>query len=309
MSTFHFKAEDDGGSSNDLGEAAYRPVTTDDFEVDQTFGDEDEDEDGDLLEPFPDRGDASDLAGSGEASVGFERRTNNPEEEQNDDILRPGDHVYVWCRSFGFPRAYQKHGIILSVDPDDPNSTTVVSFYHKDGRDREASDARAEHESEEWNDESLIQEGSTSRRQKQKITSGVRADSLLTFSKGSKIHKVKYGKSLAKRLLSRPGTVTSCAPDERGLVVARVRYMLDNPHCMPEYHMVAANGECAAVWCRIGRWCTLQGSSILHIMFVGQAGSAVAGGVVASNVCFWVRFYLRDLTRKMFCYMAHNFPR
>eukprot|EP00521_Asterionellopsis_glacialis_P016168 CAMPEP_0195293826 /NCGR_PEP_ID=MMETSP0707-20130614/13454_1 /TAXON_ID=33640 /ORGANISM="Asterionellopsis glacialis, Strain CCMP134" /LENGTH=533 /DNA_ID=CAMNT_0040354631 /DNA_START=20 /DNA_END=1621 /DNA_ORIENTATION=- len=291
MSTFHFEAPDGGGGSRDEpGEASYRPVTTNDVEVDSVIENEDEDDFNDLLEPFPERGGAESGFASTDnsgGSVGFERNTNNREDEEEDDILRPGDHVFVWCRSFGIPRAYQKHGIVLSVDRDDPSDTTIVSFYHKDGRDRQASDARGEDESEEWNDESLLNQGSTSRRQSQTITSGVRAESLLTFSKGTKIRKVKYGKNMAKRLLSRPGTVTSCAPDERGLVIARVRYMLDNPHCMPEYHMVAANGECAAVWCRIGRWCTLQGSSILHIMFIGQAGSAVAGGVVASNMCFW----------------------
>ena len=56
---------------------------------------------------------------------------------------------------------------------------------------------------------------------------------------------------------------------------------------MPDFHMTSANGECAAVWCRIGRWCTLQGSSILHILFVGQAGGAVAGGAIAGNVMLW----------------------
>jgi len=58
--------------------------------------------------------------------------------------------------------------------------------------------------------------------------------------------------------------------------------------------MMAANGECAAVWCRMGRWCTLQGSSILHILFVGQAGGAAVGGVLATNVMLWApvrKFY------------------
>ncbi len=92
---------------------------------------------------------------------------------------------------------------------------------------------------------------------------------------------------ILKGLLSRGGTVTCCSPDEQALVLARVKYLLESPGRMPEFHMMAANGECAAVWCRMGRWCTLQGSSILHILFVGQAGGAAVGGVVASNVMLW----------------------
>ena len=70
-------------------------------------------------------------------------------------------------------------------------------------------------------------------------------------------------------------------------MLARVKYLLETPGRLPEFHLMGANGECAAAWCKMGRWCTLQGSSILHILFVGQAGGAAVGGVVASNVFVW----------------------
>ena len=120
-------------------------------------------------------------------------------------------------------------------------------------------------------------------------TPNVKSESLSIFCLGTngEVHKVKYGQTIAKRLLSRPGTVTSCKADEDGLIIARMTFLLNNPHTLPPYHRFQNNDECVAVWCRIGRWCTLQGSSILQIMFAGQAGGAAAGGVIASNVCFW----------------------
>ena len=105
------------------------------------------------------------------------------------------------------------------------------------------------------------------------------AISLTTFCGGSTkknaVRKVRYGSNFAKRLLSRPGSVTAVKADVPGLVLARVKFLLENPGVLPPYHRMAANGECAAVWCRIGRFITLQGSSILQIMFFGQAGGAV----------------------------------
>eukprot|EP00957_Ditylum_brightwellii_P008191 619891-Ditylum_brightwellii.AAC.1 len=61
---------------------------------------------------------------------------------------------------------------------------------------------------------------------------------------------------------------------------------MSNPDILPEYNAMAANAEAASVWCRTGRFCTLQGASILEITAIGQAGSAaVAGGIVSQ---LWV---------------------
>ena len=124
----------------------------------------------------------------------------NNQEEYSDGTIRPGDHVFVLVRrSFGIG-TYQKHGIVLSVVQSEDGSgdisdATIASFYHKDSRDREASDARREGESEEWNDDSLLNEGRSSTRQSQETTASVRSESLFAFSINTrgKIQKVKYG--------------------------------------------------------------------------------------------------------------------
>lgn len=230
-------------------------------------------------------------------------------------VLCPGDHVYVWRRTgrLGM-RRYQKHGIVLSVDGDDPDhGVTLVTFYHKNRRDAGAAAGadrppgllHSEDNNEEDQDHNNEEEDSKEENKSAQLqrTATVRTESLAAFKGGSGSHddddpqkkkddrtlyKVNYDQGLAKRLLRRGGTVTSCRADERELVLARAKYLLDKPDpALPDFHLMAANGECAAVWCRIGRWCTLQGSSILYILFAGQAGGAAAGGLVATNLMLW----------------------
>ena len=102
-----------------------------------------------------------------------------------------------------------------------------------------------------------------------------------------RVSKVRYGTGTVRRVLSRPGSASAVRADLRGLVLARARHLLECPGCLPAWHGMAANSECAAVWCRIGRFVTLQASSILEVLFVGQAGAAAAGGAIASNVMLW----------------------
>ena len=318
---------------------------------DHTDDNEDDDDDDDgLLEPFPERN---------YNNIDHDRRPKEigiDGEEVEDDILRPGDHVYVW-KSFGMlgMSTYQKHGIVLHVDPEDDTNVSIVTFYHKNKKyipnrrnffQRSASqrsnpaagpgdrDTRAEGpfhtysdggnindygDDDKEKDASLLPKSSnqneghsissfssnnntTQNSQNQKFTNTVRTESIYSFAANSKggIRKVKYTATLAKRLLSRGGTVTSCSADEPALILARLEYLLEGQQGhgqgrMPEFHMMAANGECAAVWCRMGRWCTLQGSSILHILFVGQAGGAAVGGVVASNLMLWAPMRKSDV--------------
>lgn len=80
---------------------------------------------------------------------------------------------------------------------------------------------------------------------------------------------------------------TALKKDAVGLILARVRYLLENQSHLPDHNALSANGECAAMWCVTGRWCTLQGASILQITSVGQAGGALlAGAFFIVILCF-----------------------
>eukprot|EP00581_Thalassiosira_minuscula_P018214 CAMPEP_0183715834 /NCGR_PEP_ID=MMETSP0737-20130205/9926_1 /TAXON_ID=385413 /ORGANISM="Thalassiosira miniscula, Strain CCMP1093" /LENGTH=661 /DNA_ID=CAMNT_0025944995 /DNA_START=100 /DNA_END=2085 /DNA_ORIENTATION=- len=70
------------------------------------------------------------------------------------------------------------------------------------------------------------------------------------------------------------------------LVLARTRFILEHgENVLPPYHIINSNSECIAVWCKTGRWGTLQASVFLHSTAIGHAKSATALtlGVAATN--------------------------
>ena len=228
-------------------------------------------------------------------------------EDEVDNRLRPGDHIFVW-QSYGInPRAYQRHAVVFSVtrrlDGEYPKEqeededgglsfdietmysdqeegkdveVTVVSFYHFQQYHASHGAARAQ------------QAASGDRRGKR---SGCKRESLEEFigqdgmQKQKPIHKVRYGRKVKRGLLSqKAGVGTALKKDEAGLILARVQYLLDHPDHLPDHSALSANGECASLWCVTGRWCTLQGASILAITSVGQAGGALLAGGILSNL-------------------------
>lgn len=61
------------------------------------------------------------------------------------------------------------------------------------------------------------------------------------------------------------------------LVLARTRFILEHgENILPPYHIINSNSECIAVWCKTGRWSTLQASVFLHSTAIGHAKSATA---------------------------------
>lgn len=230
------------------------------------------------------------------------------EEQKMDNHLRPGDHIFIW-QTYGInPRAYQRHAVVVSVTEsgeDDPLTqpqdsiqsheeqlafdldtlystddvdgidVTVVSFYHF-RRHHQAHGAAA------------AQAASSNKRGKR---SGCKRELLQDFigedgiKKKKPIHKVRYGRKVKKGLLSqKAGVGTALKKDQVGLILARVDYVLEHPDHLPDHNALSANGECASLWCVTGRWCTLQGASILAITSVGQAGGALLAGGILSNL-------------------------
>mmetsp|Transcript_20617 Transcript_20617/g.42999 ORF Transcript_20617/g.42999 Transcript_20617/m.42999 type:complete len:669 (-) Transcript_20617:216-2222(-) len=230
------------------------------------------------------------------------------EEQKMDNHLRPGDHIFIW-QTYGINlRAYQRHAVVLTVtrrgdvdpltlpppqgpsgetsndeplsfnmdhlysdDEDDGVEVTVVSFYHL----RQA-----------------VEVSSGNRRAKR---AGCRREHLIDFigpdgiNRKKPVRKVRYGRKVKKGLLSqKAGVGTALKKDQVGLILARVQYLLDHQNNLPPHNALSANGECASLWCVTGRWCTLQGASILAITGVGQAGGALLAGGILSNLTILV---------------------
>lgn len=79
--------------------------------------------------------------------------------------------------------------------------------------------------------------------------------------------------------------------DPRAIVLARVRYILaqqnkpENESSLPKYHILYSNSECLAVWCKTGKFSTLQAAVFLHSTAVGNAKSSImlGAGVAATQ--------------------------
>lgn len=74
--------------------------------------------------------------------------------------------------------------------------------------------------------------------------------------------------------------------DPATIVLARVQFLLQNEDtALPSYHVFYSNSECIAVWCKTGRWSTLQTAVFLHSTAVGNAKQTflAIGGVAALN--------------------------
>jgi hypothetical protein len=79
--------------------------------------------------------------------------------------------------------------------------------------------------------------------------------------------------------------------DPHKIVLARVQFILSQQHLptdqssLPPYHVLYSNSECLAVWCKTGKFSTLQAAVFLHSTAVGSAKSTflLTAGVAASQ--------------------------
>ena len=79
--------------------------------------------------------------------------------------------------------------------------------------------------------------------------------------------------------------------DPRAIVLERVRFILaeqDKPEdetALPKYHILYSNSECLAVWCKTGKFNTLQAAVFLHSTSVCNAKSSflLGAGVAATQ--------------------------
>jgi len=104
-----------------------------------------------------------------------------------------------------------------------------------------------------------------------------------TYTDTDKWHKVRYQSGWWKCQVYRSGTATKAKSDPVGLVLARVNFILQHPEQLPDYHVVHANCECVAFWCKTGSWSTLQASSFLELTAAGQVKSSATLAATAAG--------------------------
>mmetsp|Transcript_15924 Transcript_15924/g.45785 ORF Transcript_15924/g.45785 Transcript_15924/m.45785 type:complete len:650 (+) Transcript_15924:26-1975(+) len=77
--------------------------------------------------------------------------------------------------------------------------------------------------------------------------------------------------------------------DPTDLVLARANFLLERGEVvLPPYHVFYSNSECIAVWCKTGRWSTIQTAVFLATNSVGGAKSSTLGiiGIAAAHAIF-----------------------
>mmetsp|Transcript_11958 Transcript_11958/g.16973 ORF Transcript_11958/g.16973 Transcript_11958/m.16973 type:complete len:706 (-) Transcript_11958:366-2483(-) len=67
--------------------------------------------------------------------------------------------------------------------------------------------------------------------------------------------------------------------DPTKIVLARTNFVLENEKLLPPYHVLFSNSECIAVWCKTGRWSTLQTAVWCHVTAVGNAKTSIVTGM------------------------------
>jgi hypothetical protein len=169
-----------------------------------------------------------------------------------------GDHVYMWCTILAVGR-YQHHGIVIDVDDDDDNDVFTVADFTQ-----------------------IVAPGEFSSGSSSSSPSGDSEDREATGRmrtvdcriEDSKWQKVEYESSRENK----SDTNTASRSDPAEMVLRRVEFLLENEYLIPPYHVLRSNCECVAVWCKTGRWASLQGSTIMFLMAAGQVKSAVGVG-------------------------------
>ena len=197
------------------------------------------------------------------------------EKEDSSTIFCPGDHVYLPCNAAGIP--YEHHAIVLSVMPHlllsatdddddeekDDDCILCVADFTADGANASIASSGTlsmssccHHNNNNENDNASAAATETSCS-----SSSSRGLRILQVA-AKDWYKIHYPES------------TSTSPVH--IVRSRVQFLLEHPHHIPSYSLVESNCECVAVWCKTGRWTTLQAERVLKTTNHG-AKVALAG--------------------------------
>lgn len=172
---------------------------------------------------------------------------NEPPTAAGGEILRPGDHVYMWCT------LYQHHGIVLDTSTCKDELPPLILIAEFTNADLAGAN-------------SILQSASTA---SQATTLGVNGGFRIVKEDPSKWHVVKYRANPLECLTWRPGTCSAATPSNKSEILRRVQFLNECCHRIPNYHVLASNCETVAVWCVTGEWKTLQADGALKLSQIG----------------------------------------
>lgn len=196
------------------------------------------------------------------------------------EILKAGHHVYMWCT------LYQHHGIVLDTG----------AYYSDEGGEQHILIAEFTNVALANNGNDFLQSTSTaSGAVSEGVDGGFR---FVEEFNPSQWHLVKYHANPLETMTWRPGTCSAARPSPMHTILARVQFLHDCRHLIPDYHILACNCETVAVWCVTGKWETLQGSGIFNVSKIGALAAAgvvaVPVGLAAGGLAAWHEFQVNQ---------------
>ena len=101
---------------------------------------------------------------------------------------------------------------------------------------------------------------------------------------GKQRKKSNRGGSEAKKQRKASTSPRLPKSDPPVIVLSRVRYLLSEggESALPPHHLLFANSECLAVWCKTGRFSTIQSQILLHSTAIGNAKTATMVALMVS---------------------------
>lgn len=234
----------------------------------------------------------------------------DPQSESEPVVFERGDHVYQWCSVGGVPYVFQHHGIVMHVefvdaDPDGPMTQNITIADFSNFLPESSNSSNSNQQSSSSSEKKNKYQGSLSNSVGSLIGGGeVTGGILRVYTTSSKEdclwHKVEYGVPLWKTAVKRSGSCTTLeAHDPPETVLNRVNFLLRHQSTsrehndtfrsalLPDYNVLYCNCECIAMWCKTGRFGTLQGASLLASATWGYTASgtmALRQAVVAEEM-------------------------
>ena len=195
--------------------------------------------------------------------------------------FHPGDHVWMWCEAAGGVR-YQHHGIVLYAG-NNTTTTTTSKQQQQQQQMLKIADFTAPDSGTFALPDSIASTGSTAFNSNHRLPHwhGVR---VTTYHNVSEWQKEEYAtrEDDDENDNNNSGTSLFCQ-DEDVVVLQRVKFLLSNPHLIPQYDLLVSNCETVAVWCKTGQFHTHQVSSFVN---GGKRNSVTvaASSVLASSI-------------------------
>jgi hypothetical protein len=196
------------------------------------------------------------------------------EEEDDTQELQVGDHVYQWRSLVGIPCVFQHHGIVMDFIKDENGKTIKLIIADFSNVETKQKQKQKQAKQGTTGDSSTTTATATAIKTPSRRLTLEQEGIVRTYTDDDKWHKVHYEASWWKRQVYRSGTATKARSDPVGLVLARVNFIIRHPELLPAYHVVHANCECVAFFCKTGSWSTLQASSFLELTAAGQVKSS-----------------------------------